>query len=82
MPPCRRGGRAGFEVVGRPRRVRRGEGTPPYGAGTQMAAVVGGGIPADPHVATGCCFPFTCISSRFTVVSSRFACKIFSFAVH
>ena len=64
------------------RKVRRGEGTPPYGAGTQMATVVGGGVPDAPHVATGCCFPFTRISSRFTVVSYRFACKISPFAVH
>ena len=50
MPSCRRGGRAGFGVVGRPRRVRRGEGTPPYGAGIRFVTVLGGGVLDAPHV--------------------------------
>ena len=46
--PYNCGGRAVFGIAGRPRRVRRGEGTPPYGAGAQMAAVVGVGVLDDP----------------------------------
>ena len=52
--PYNCGSRAVFGIVGRPRRVRRGEGTPPYGADTQMAAVVGVGVLDDPGRRAAC----------------------------